>query len=692
MNEVVSVDKIDDIGLVSLNNPPVNAAGHALRSGLVDAIEQLDKDPNVSVIVVYAEGKTFIAGADITEFGKPSKDPILPEVCNKVEASNTPVVAVLHGTALGGGLEVAMSAHARVALPSTRVGLPEINLGIFPGAGGTQRTPRLVGWEMSLDMILSGRQVTAEEAMNAGLVDKIIDGTPRDVAIAAGKAVLDGTLKTKRTRDVSIAQEPEIFAGARSKVEKKSPLLFAPKKAIQAVEMASGDIEAGLKLERELFVECMQSDQSKALIHAFFADRAVQKIPEASAQARKVESVGIIGGGTMGSGIGTAMLLSGLHLTLVEMNDEAAERARSTIINNLDGAVKRGKMKQDVRDDVVHNRLTITVNFDDLSECDLIIEAVFEDMDVKKDIFSKLDNVAKAGAILASNTSYLDINQIASATNRPSDVIGLHFFSPAHIMRLLEVVVADKTSPEVVASGFALAKRIKKIAVRAEVCDGFIGNRILRHYAKVVLYLVEDGATPEQVDNALEAFGLAMGPFAVADLAGLDIGWAARKRLAKTRPVEERDVEIPDRICERGWFGRKTGMGYYIYEGRERRPNPEVAEIIAAERAKNNITVKSFTDEQIVERYMTAMILEAARVVEDGTALRPVDVDAVLLNGYGFPRFRGGPLHYADTIGVDEIIKRAEKYAEEDAYYWRVPKILYDMVKTGDSFSNLNRK
>lgn len=690
MSDVVTTAREGHIGLIALNNPPVNAASQALRQGLLDRITALNADDEVQAIAIYGEGRTFIAGADITEFGAGPRAPHLPAVVDAIEASEKPVVAVLHGTALGGGLEVAMGAHARVALPGTKVGLPEIALGIFPGAGGTQRAPRLAGWDAALQMILTGAPVPAEKAAEWGLVDKIIEGTPREVALIAGEALIEETLTARKTTEIDIDPAPETIAAWREGMAQKAPHLMAPQKAIDAVEAASGDYAEGLEIESKRFMECLTSAQSRGMVHAFFADRAVQKIPEAGATPRDVQKVGIIGGGTMGSGIGTAMLMGGLRLTLIEMSDEAAARAEKTITGNLDGAVQRKKMKPETRDDAL-SRLTVTTDFDALADADLIIEAVFEEMPVKKEVFTRLDALAKPGAILASNTSYLDINEIAAVTSRPKDVIGLHFFSPAHIMKLLEVVVADKTAADVVATGFALAKRLRKIAVRAGVCDGFIGNRILSHYGKEASYLVEDGATPQQVDKALEGFGFAMGPFRVWDLAGLDIGWATRKRQAATRPAEERDVEIADRICENGWFGRKTGRGYYIYDEGDEHPNPAVDGIIAAERARKGITPREITDEEIIERYMTAMILEAARVVEDGTALRPIDVDAVLLYGYGFPRFRGGPLKYADELGAAEVVRRADAYAKGDAYYWQVPQLLRDMAASGQTFADMNK-
>ncbi|MEP3629027.1 MAG: 3-hydroxyacyl-CoA dehydrogenase NAD-binding domain-containing protein [Hyphomicrobiales bacterium] len=688
---VVEIERVDTIGLIALNNPPVNAASTALRQGIQAALHELDADNAINVIAIYGKGRTFIAGADITEFGKPLKEPFLPDLCTEIERTQTPVISVLHGTTLGGGLEVALGTHARIAIKGSKVGLPEVALGLLPGAGGTQRTPRLVGIPAALEMITSGRHVGADEAGKLGLVDRVVEGDPREIAIESAKDVLSGKLPTRRTGELTVEPNDAALADWRKKITAKSPFLFSPQKCIDAVALSTKPIDEGIPAERALFMECMKNPQSAGLQHAFFAERAVQKIPEAKAEPRAIESVGIIGGGTMGSGIGTSMLMAGLPLTLIERDDAAIERTRATITGNLDGAVKRGKMLEATRDDILANKLTLKSELEALSEVDLIVEAVFEEMDVKKDIFTKLDKIAKSGAILATNTSYLDVDEIAACTSRPEDVIGLHFFSPAHIMRLLEVVVAEKTAPEVVASGFALGKRMKKVAVRAGVCDGFIGNRILTNYKKSVDYMMLDGAAPHEIDAAIEGFGFAMGPFAVYDLAGLDIGWAARKRQLKNKPAAERDVGIADRICERGWFGRKTGQGFYVYEGRDRTPNPAVADIIDSERQKAGITLQKFSDEDIVDRAMTAIILEAIKIVEEGIALRPIDVDAVYLFGYGFPRFRGGPLHLADQIGAKTLLARTEAYAKEDAHFWQIPALLITMAENGDTFSAMNR-
>lgn len=692
INPLISVEKQGEIALVCINNPPVNATGQVVRQGLQDAIEILNADKWAKVIAIYAAGRTFVAGADIKEFGKPPMPPALPDVFNVIEQSEIPVISVIHGTALGGGLELGLSTHARIGVEGLRIGLPEILLGLLPGAGGTQRMPRLTGIPFALDMILSGRQVGAKEALENGIIDRLEEGEPREIALAAAQDVLDGNLVTRRTDQIETARDDKALEDTAEMLRKKQPHMFSPHKCVEAVAASTGPLLEGLKIERKAFLDSMQTPQRAALIHAFFGERAVSNIPEAKGPAREINKIGVIGGGTMGSGIATSCLLAGIPVRLIEVAQEGLDRGVATITKNIDGAVSRGKLSAEKRDATLA-MLEPSVEMEALSDVDLVIEAVFEQMDVKKDIFGKLDTICKEGAILASNTSYLDVNEIAAATSRPQDVIGLHFFSPAHVMRLLEIVVADKTAPDVVASGFKLAKRLKKVGVRAGVCDGFIGNRILAHYSKNASYLVLDGATPQQVDNALEAFGFAMGPNKVGDLAGLDIGWMTRKRKAATRDPNERYAgAVADRICENGWFGRKAGKGFYLYDSGSPIPNPDVAGLIDEEREKAGITPREFSDQEIVDRYMTAMISEAARVVEDGTALRPVDVDMVFLFGYGFPRFRGGPLHYADTIGAQELVRRIKTYAVDDAHYWQVPAILQKMADEGTSFADLNKE
>lgn len=690
MKDAVSLELVEDTALITVDNPPVNAASAAVRRGLVACIDAANANPAVRVIAVIGAGRTFTAGADIREFGKPPVEPMLGAVCSHIEASDKPVIAALHGTTLGGGLEIALSCHARIGVAGVQLGFPEVSLGIIPGAGGTQRSPRVVGVAKAVEMIASGRRVATEEAFALGLLDAVEHGEPREIAVRYARDVRDGRFATCRTRDLSVEVDAQAIETARAKVSERAPLLIAPQKCVDAVAAAALPLEQGLGRERELFAECMATDQHRGLVHAFFAERAVQKIPEAAQTPRPVERLGVVGGGTMGSGIATSALFAGLPVTLVEMHAEGLERARAAITANLDGAVERGKLTQEKRAAILDQALTLSTDLGELSAVDLVIEAVFEDMAVKREIFGKLDALCKPAALLASNTSYLDINVLAEATGRPSQVLGLHFFSPAHIMRLLEVVVGDNTAPDVVATGFALGKRMRKVAVRAGVCDGFIGNRILGHFRKVADYMMLDGAHYSQIDRALEQFGFAMGPFAVSDLAGLDIGWATRKRLAPSRPAAERDVAVADRICEQGWFGRKTQRGFYDYRSGKLEAHPEVDAILERERELAGVMPRDFGDEEIVDRYMTAMISEAARVVEDGIALRPIDVDAVFLFGYGFPRQRGGPLHYADSLGARELIERIERWAVEDPHFWQVPELLKKMADEDGSFADLN--
>ena len=503
---------------------------------------------------------------------------------------------------------------------------------------------------------------------------------------------MSGELTARRTGEIEIEPDPAVLQAARDKLANKRPALAAPQRCVDAIAFAGLPIAEGLNAERALFLDLMESPDRQGLIHAFRAERTVKHIPEGEARPRVINSAGVIGGGTMGVGIATALLQAGIPVTLIEMTPEGAEKARDRVVDNLEGAAKRGKMSAATRDEKLA-MLTAEVGLEHLEQVDVVIEAVFEDMKVKTQIFRDLDRICKPGAVLGTNTSYLDVNEIAAATSRPQDVIGLHFFSPAHIMRLLEVVVADQTTPDVVATAFAMAGKMKKVAVRSGVCDGFIGNRILAHYRKAADYMLLDGASFQQIDRALEDFGFAMGHFAVGDLAGQDIGWATRKRMAQTRPAEERYVSISDRICEMGWFGRKTGKGYYLYgDPKTRTPNPGAVAIVTSERAAEGGTSHAFSDDEIVDRYMTAMISEAARVVEEGIALRPVDVDAVFLFGYGFPRHLGGPLNYADRIGAQTLVERIEGYAKEDPYYWQMPNLLRELAQSGRRFADLNKE
>lgn len=692
LNDNISIEQTGDIALICINNPPVNASGLLVRQGLLSAIAELNAAAEVKVIAIYAAGRTFVAGADIKEFGKPPVEPFLPDVFNAIEAISIPVISILHGTALGGGFELALATHARIGIEGLKVGLPEVNLGLLPGAGGTQRLPRLAGMAFTLDMALGGKPVSGAKALEAGAIDRLVSGDPREVALSAAQEVIDGTLATRPTGALTVEADPDLLEATANKLRMKQPHLYSPHKIVEAVAASIKPLEEGLQIERAAFLSCMDTPQRAGLIHAFFGERAVSNIPEAKGDARDIAKVGIIGGGTMGSGIATACLLAGLPVRMIEVAQDGLDRGLATVTKNLEGAVKRGKLTE-AKKDAALDAFQPSLSMEDLSDVDLVIEAVFESMDVKRDIFGKLDVICKEGAILASNTSYLDINEIAACTKRPQDVLGLHFFSPAHVMRLLEIVQGKDTAPDVLASGFAFAKRLKKVGVLAQVCDGFIGNRIMNHYAKAVGYLVLDGASPAEVDQALEGFGLAMGPHKVGDLAGLDIGWANRKRTADQRdPADRYATPHADRICEQGWFGRKTGTGYYDYSGDRPVPNPAALAIIDEIRSELGITSQAFSAEEIVERYITAMIVEAVRVVEDGTAKRPVDVDMVFLFGYGFPRFRGGPLHEADQIGIETLIARIERYGTEDPRYWQVPALLRKMQEDGETFAGLNRK
>lgn len=695
MSDVIAYDLQGDIAILKAQNPPVNALGLAVRQGLVDGIARAEAD-GAKAVVIYGDGATWFAGADIREFGKPPAEPHLPDVCNRIEASPLIVVSAMHGTALGGGLEIALSTHYRIAVPSARVGLPEVNLGLIPGATGTQRLPRLVGVEKALDIMTTGRQVGAKEALALGLFDKVEDGAPVEIGLSYARALIDEGAPRRPVSEMP-APAPIDWDATYETVLKRGRGQISPAMCVRAVQGACElPFEEGVANERRIFRELMETDQRQGMIHAFFAERAVGKLPELKGvDPRPVKAVAVIGGGTMGSGIATSALLAGLSVTMLEMTPEAADKARERIAGNLSGALKRGKLDQAGFEQLTETALSLTTSYDDLKDADLIIEAVFEEMSVKKDVFTKLDAVAKPGAVLASNTSYLDVDQIAAVTSRPQDVLGLHFFSPAHVMKLLEIVVADKTAPDVLATGFALGKKMGKVSVRAGVCDGFIGNRILSVYRTAADHMILDGASPYQIDKALEDFGFAMGPFAVADLAGLDIGWSVRKRKrAEGLPEGARDSTYADTLCEAGHFGQKTGKGYYDYSAgpRARVPNPDVMPLIEADRAAQGITPRDFTEEEIVRRYMAAMVNEAAKVVGEGIARRPLDVDVTLLYGYGFPRYRGGPLKWADMEGLPGLLEDIRRYGQENPHFWQPAPLLEQLVSEGRTFEDLNRE
>ncbi|KWZ40560.1 3-hydroxyacyl-CoA dehydrogenase [Burkholderia savannae] len=692
-------ERRDKVLVVTIDHPPVNALSADVRRGLVDALDAADAEAAVGAVLIVGAGRSFIAGADIREFGKPPVPPLLPDVCNRIETSGKPVVVALHGATLGGGLEIALAAHYRIAVPGAKLGLPEVQLGLLPGAGGTQRTPRLIGAQAALDLMLSGRHASAEEALTLGLVDRLARS---DDTLAEGLAYVQELLAAgapaRRTRDAQgladrTAAEAALDA-ARADVAKKSRGLFSPAKIVEAVAAALAQpFDEGLRTERKLFLECLDSPQRAGLVHAFFAEREAAKSPETRRGApRAIERIGVVGGGTMGAGIAVAALDAGLPVTMIERDDASLQRGRAHVEKVYAGLVAKGRMTPAAQAARLA-RFKGGTSYDALAQADVVIEAVFEDMAVKKAVFAALARACKPGAVLATNTSYLDIDEIAASVERASDVIGLHFFSPANIMRLLEVVVPAKVSADVVATAFELAKKLRKIPVRAGVCDGFIGNRVLAVYRTAADYMMEDGASPYQIDRAIREFGFPMGPYQVVDLAGGDIGWATRKRRAPTRDPRLRYVEIADRLCERGWFGQKTGRGYYLYPDGARvgAPDPDVEAIIAGERAKKGVTPRAFADDEIVRRYLAAMINEGANVVHEKIALRPLDVDAVFLHGYGFPRHRGGPMHYADTVGLANVLADIRAFASEDPVFWKPSPLLVDLVARGETFASLNR-
>ena len=696
---VVKHSILEDIAIIEVSNPPVNAISGEVRVGLLQTIETLSIEDKVKAIVITAPNRTFLAGADIKEFGKNIDAPILSEICDKIESSDKLVVASLHGTPLGGGLEVAMSAHYRIAAPNTKVGLPEVLLGILPGAGGTQRLPRLCGVSMALDMMLTGKHVPIEEAFDNGIVDEIATNDKTiENGVAYAKKLLNegvGVRPTSKIKDkINNSEEiRETIAKAKANASKKYKNLFSPHAIIKSVEEGLGlEFSEAIKNERDLFKECIESPQRKGLIHSFFAERAITKIPELkNGKPSELNKIGIIGGGTMGTGISMAAMNAGFEVIMIEQNQEAIKKAYDKINSTYERNVKLGRMTPDQKSQIM-NLFTSNIDMSVLQDRDLIIEAVFENMDIKKEVFVKLNEVCDKNCILASNTSYLDVNEIAKVVDNPNRVIGLHFFSPANIMKLLEIVVADNTSEDTVSTAFMLAKKMRKVPVRSGVCDGFIGNRILSKYLVGTYHMVEDGASPFHIDKVLRDFGCAMGVFQVIDLAGGDIGWATRKRKAPFRHKDDRYVEIADRVCERGWFGQKTSKGYYLYgEGVEfLTPNPEIEVICNDERKRVGITPKDFSDKEILDRYIAAMVYEGTKILQEKIAVRPSDIDVVYTNGYGFPKWRGGPMKYADMIGLDKVLANIQKFYQEDKRFWSPPELLQELVNNGKNFDSLN--
>jgi 3-hydroxyacyl-CoA dehydrogenase len=646
----------------------------------------------VKAIVLSGSGRAFSTGAEIREFNTPAAlaSPTLRELIAVIEASPKLVVAAIHGFAMGGGLELALGCHYRVASRGAKLALPEVKIGLLPGAGGTQRLPRAIGAERALEMIASGDPVAAESVAETPLVDEIIAGDLLQGALAFAERIAGQPLRKLRDLPVKV-EHPGFFAEARKRIAKEQRGFPAPAKCVDAVEAAARlPFDEGVKFERRCFEELVASTESKALRHAFFGERTVAKIPDVPEDTKTIEirSAAVVGAGTMGGGIAMALANAGIPVRLLEMDQERLDRGLATIRKNYAGSVARGRLAQDEMDRRLA-RISTTLTYKDIGEADIAIEAAFEDMQVKKEVFAKLDSAMKPGAILATNTSTLDVDQIAAGTSRPEAVIGTHFFSPANVMRLLEVVRGAKTSKEALATAMKLGKTLGKTAVVSGVCDGFIGNRMLERYLQQATFLLDEGASPQQVDQALQEWGLAMGPFAMGDLAGNDVGWYVRKRRMKERP-EFIYSKIPDRICELGRFGQKTGAGYYRYESGSRTPIPDpiVDKLIADYRKEAGISPRAIEAREIVERCMYALANEGARILEEGIAMRAVDVDMVYLTGYGFPRYRGGPMFYADTVGLKNLAAAIEKYAKGyQGKCWEIAPLLARLAAEGKTFN-----
>lgn len=702
MTGSVAVTRNGPVQVLSIDNPPVNGLGAAVRRALAEELAKALADTDVEAIVIAGQGKMFCAGADIREFGHepPPGTPQLPDVIDAVEASTKPVVAAIHGVAAGGGLELALGCHARVATPDARVGLPEVTLGIIPGAGGTQRLPRLIGVEAALDLIVSGKLIPAAEAKDLGFVDELVDisisisgdvgnaGNIVEAAVAYAKTITT----PRRSSEGELDADEAVFDAVKKNIAKKARGFEAPYAAIDALRAATElPMREGFAKEREIFLGLLNSVQARAQRHVFFAEREAAKVPDVPKDTKTadIQRAAVVGCGTMGGGIAMSFADAGIPVIVLESEEAALDRGLEKIRGLYQSSVKKGRLsKRDM--DARLGRLQGTLAASELSDADIVIEAVFESMDVKKEVFRRLDEICKDDAILATNTSTLDVNEIADATKRPENVIGTHFFSPAHIMKLMENVRGEKTSKETVATVMKLSKRLGKVGVLVGVCDGFVGNRMLYAYRRQADFLLEEGALPQQVDSALYELGLPMGPFAMADLAGLDIGWAIRKRQAPARPKELRYSPIADRICEMDRFGQKTGAGWYRYEPGSRTPipDPEIEKLIIEVSTELGFERRAIDDAEIVERCMYPLINEGAKILEEGIALRPSDIDIVWIYGFGFPRYRGGPMFYADTVGVDKVYEFMAKLYEEQGEWVKPAPVLEKLAKEGKSFKD----
>jgi 3-hydroxyacyl-CoA dehydrogenase len=694
MSDTVSFSKQGAIGLIKVNNPPVNALNQSVRAGLKSCVEQGLADDSVKAMVLICEGRTFIAGADINEFAKGMGEPGLVPVIGNMETADKPIVAAIHGTALGGGLEVALGCHYRVALASAKVGLPEVHLGLLPGAGGTQRLPRLVGAQAALELIVGGGHVPAAKALELGIVDEIVEGDLEAAGIAyAEKLLADGT-GPRAIRDISPEPAgPEVFDNFEKSIARKQRGFLAPFHIIKSIRAAFElPFDEGMAREEALFMELMRSSESAAQRHIFFAEREVAKVPGLAKDTvkREINCGAVVGAGTMGGGIAMNFANAGIPVKLLEMKQDFLDKGIALIRKNYENTAKKGRIS--MAD--VEKRMALiepTLNYDDIKDVDIVIEAVYENMEVKKEVFKKLDSVCRPGAILATNTSTLDVDEIASVTSRPQDVIGMHFFSPANVMRLLENVRGEKTADDVIATVMSFSKRIGKIGAMVGVCDGFVGNRMLHQRTRESAYLVEEGASPEQVDKVLFDFGFPMGAFTMADMAGLDVGYKVREERRKAGKVEKRDSVWIDKIVEMGRHGQKTNAGVYKYEdGRTPIPDPIVKALIAECAKEAGIEQRDISDQEILERCLYPMINEGAKILEEGIAARPLDIDIIWINGYGFPGYKGGPMFWADQIGLQNIVDAYAKYAKQFGdHYWQPAPLLAKLAKEGKGFYDL---
>jgi 3-hydroxyacyl-CoA dehydrogenase len=702
MNDLVQLKTDNGIAVITINNPPVNALSPGVPEGISEALDQIANDGSVKAAVLIGGGRTFVAGADIKEFGKmtsgkPRGAGLLPLLL-KIEDNAKPVIVAIHGTAFGGGMELAMAGHYRVAVATAQFGQPEVKLGLIPGAAGTQRLPRLAGVAKAVEMCVSGNPVNAEEALKLGIIDRILEGDLLAGALTFAREVGGKTAPKTRERNEklgSVAENATIFSAARESAAKKQRGLLAPIKAIDAVEAATKmPFEEGCKFEQKLFIECLFSEQSKSLIHVFFSERETAKIPDIPKQtnAIPIHSAAVVGAGTMGGGIAMVLANAGIPVLLKEVDQAALDRGLATIQSNYANSVKRGRFSQLAAEERM-KRITPTLAYDDFSNVDMVIEAVFEGMALKKEVFKELDRVCKPGAILASNTSALSIDEIASTTTRPESVIGTHFFSPANVMRLLEIVRGKASSKEVVATCMQLSKTLGKVGVLVGNCRGFVGNRMFGPYRREAQFLVEEGAGVEAVDQALFDFGMAMGPLATGDLAGLDVGWRIRKEYRHLEMPGIRQPFVEDRLCELGRYGQKTRAGWYKYDDQRRAlPDPAVDELIRKWVKEAGIAQRQISATEITDRCLYALVNEGAHILEEGIALRASDIDIIYINGYGFPAHRGGPMWYADTVGLKEVYDRISEFHRQHGEIWQPAPLLRQLAEQGKTFAEFGRE